>query len=516
MSRPPLLLPRGRALALAVVAGLVFSLAFQATPRPWLGALGLAPLIWLLRAPRPFWNGLAFGAAFWLGSMSWIVGTLEVYGGAPPGLSHFLLLLLALYLGLDFAVFAWVAAPIWRRGGAAPFLALPALWLLIEWLRAFPFGGFPWNLLAHSWLELPGALPVAAWIGAFGVSALVVLVNVVVADQAERRERWPQATAVLLTVTLTLVFAGRFREQEPGPLPSAGESLPAAALAAQGPDGELDVRILQPNSTLAHDEETLLRNYQTLITMARTECRPGVLLIWPESAAWPFRVGYSPKLDQDLRDLRMMGCRIVLNSAEQGEDGWRNVAQLLGPTGVEGEYAKRRLVPFGEYVPLGRWLPFVSYLARNAGEFVPGRELGLLPVKGARLAPAICYEVVFAAPVAEQVRAGAGLLLTITNDAWYGDTAAPWQHLAAARFRAAENGRPLLRAALTGVSAIVDSRGAVFGQLGVGDQGVLRARVPAASGLTLFTRAPWLPMAVAALALAFVIIRLRLAAHAGR
>jgi apolipoprotein N-acyltransferase len=166
-------------------------------------------------------------------------------------------------------------------------------------------------------------------------------------------------------------------------------------------------------------------------------------------------------------------------------------------------------VPFGEYVPFESVLPFVGTLAREAGRFTAGTEPSLLPWANEQLGLAICYEVVFAAPVAEQVRAGATLLVTITNDAWYGDSSAPWQHLRAARFRAAENRRPMARAALTGVSALIDASGAVGAQMGIGERGVLRARMRGQADLSPFSRAPWLATTASWLLAAFGIIRVR-------
>ncbi|HKV10295.1 MAG TPA: apolipoprotein N-acyltransferase, partial [Thermoanaerobaculia bacterium] len=150
------------------------------------------------------------------------------------------------------------------------------------------------------------------------------------------------------------------------------------------------------------------------------------------------------------------------------------------------------LVPFGEYVPFRGVFGWMDKLARNAGEFRPADELTLLPWGDDKIGMSICYEIVFPDEVVDLSKAGATLLVTITNDAWYGDTAAPWQHFRAARFRAAENRRTLLRAAITGVSALVEPDGGVRAQLGVFKQGVIRTRVAGKKGLTPYARAPWL------------------------
>jgi apolipoprotein N-acyltransferase len=159
---------------------------------------------------------------------------------------------------------------------------------------------------------------------------------------------------------------------------------------------------------------------------------------------------------------------------------------------------KRHLVPFGEYVPLRALVPGLGKLARMVGDFAPAREVALLDWGAQRLGVAVCFEVIFPGETAALVRAGATLLVTVTNDAWYGDTAAPWQHLAAARFRAAENRRWLLRAAITGVSAAIAPDGSLRGVLGVGEEGTIVARFEGRRDLSPFSRAPWAVPAICA------------------
>ncbi len=189
---------------------------------------------------------------------------------------------------------------------------------------------------------------------------------------------------------------------------------------------------------------------------------------------------------------------------------------LLTRDGVAGHYDKRHLVPFGEYVPLADVFVFLQRIARSAGDYVAGDRPALLPWDRERLGPAICFEVVFPAEVAELVRAGATLLVTITNDAWYGDTSAPWQHFRAVRFRAAESRRTFLRAALTGVSAVVGPDGSVRQLLGVGEEGMLRDRVAGRSDLTPHARHPFLvPILCVAVALLAMAVSLRSPAGTG-
>ena len=232
--------------------------------------------------------------------------------------------------------------------------------------------------------------------------------------------------------------------------------------------------------------------------MSEEACdQPGALVVWPESAGWPFDYPADANFASDLRGLAARGCPVLFNTAFEEGERWKNAAFLLMPDLLEQRADKRHLVPFGEYVPAKALFPFLDSLARNAGDFTAAEELRLLDWGHERLAIAICFEVIFPAEVADAVREGATLLVTITNDAWYGDTSAPWQHFRAVRFRAAEERRPLLRAAITGISALVRADGSVAEQLGPFEQGILRGNVRGGVGLSPYARWPWLVPALA-------------------
>ncbi len=480
------------ALLLAFLSGLAWSLCFGKEPRTALAFVALAPFLLALGARRPLLLGWAFGFAYWLGSASWVVGTVRVFGGLHPALAILCLILMSLYLGSYFALYGALAAGPWKRGGLVALLGLPALWVAVEWLREYLFGGFPWNLGAYAWVELPGMLPLSAWIGAHGVSFLVVFANACLA-LAFARGRWALVGVGLLLPLTLVAMAGRW---------------------SFGPEEEMPVRelrILQPNFPISNGEDgAYWRNYQALIERSREACdREGTLLLWPESATWPFDYGRAEHLRRDLEDLAARGCQVVFNSATfEGEEIY-NSALLVGRDGLLDRYDKRRLVPWGEHVPLSDLLPFVDSLARNAGNMTPGKQLELLSWGDEEIGMSICYEVVFPGAVAEQTRRGATFLATVTNDAWYGDTSAPWQHFRAARFRAAENRRPMLRSAITGVSGWIDSRGAVVRSLGVGEEGTLRVQIKGSRHLSPYTRAPWLVPLLSTLLAAFAIFRAR-------
>lgn len=481
MDRPASGRQTAASLALALGGAVMWSLCFGRQPSSWWPWCALVPLILLLGRRHAVLWGCLYGMAMWMGSMYWISGTLETFGGLPRGLAWLAQVLLVMYLGFDQVVFVIFGRRIWRHGGAWAILGLPALWVSLEWLRGAAFGRFPWNLAAYAWVDMPGALPLAAWIGTFGVSYLLVLVNVCVAESWRRRRFEPAVVAAMAALTL-LAAAGRF---------SHGEAPRESSV------DEAEVRVIQPNSAIVHTWEESWAQYQRLIAMSEEECTeprgPGArrLLVWPESAAWPHSYATSERLRRDVDRLNDLGCDVLLGSqVDRGQDVYNATLMVTGGEPV-GSYAKRKLVPWGEYVPLARVLPFMNKVARNAGNFTPGEDVGLLPWGEEEIAMAICYEVIFPAAAAQQVRAGATILATVTNDAWYGDTTAPHQHFRAARFRAAENRRPMIRAALTGVSGLIDRRGQVTSFLGVGERGALSARIVGFTDLSPFSRVPW-------------------------
>lgn len=486
---------------LAAGAGVLWALQFGREPHTVASWLALAPLVLLLSTTRASGRlAFVFGLVSWMTALSWIVPTLVTYGGIPRPMAWPLTGLLAAYLAGFDAVFGWLGGKIWRGwGAAARLLVLPSLWVALEWLRTYLFGGFPWNLAAYAWVDVAGALPLSAWIGPYGISFLVVLTSVGAAASVQRR-RWEPIAVAWSVPLLLLPLAGRWSLREQAEHRTGG-------VIEEG----VPVRVLQPNipNLTEYDAAAVLRNYRKVMAASAEACQPGSLVVWPESAAWPFSYAQDPMLRHDLETLVKRGCTVLFNSSHPVEESFYNSAYLLSPQGDVHRYDKRHLVPFGEYIPFRGLFSWMDKLARNAGDFRAAAGLTLLPWEREKLGMAICYEVVYPAEVAELARRGSTILVTITNDAWYGDTWAPWQHYRAARFRAAENRRPLLRAAITGVSAVVGPDGSVWSQLGVFKDGVIRSRVLGRRGLTFYARHPSLVpllasiVSVAAIALYF-------------
>src|SRR6185436_19977455 len=197
----------------AALGGLLWTTQFE--PRAYVVApwVALVPLLLLLPSPRPWLFGFVHGVVYWLASIPWIASTLETYGQLPAWLSWALLGLLATYLALFSAAFTGIGARLWRRGGWPAMLGLPALWVVLELLRGWIASGFPWNIAAYAWVDVPGALPLSSWVGPWGISYLVVLANLGLAMAIVARRRRLGAIAVLVPLAL-LPLAGRFAHGE--------------------------------------------------------------------------------------------------------------------------------------------------------------------------------------------------------------------------------------------------------------------------------------------------------------
>ena len=493
---------------MAVVGGVWWAFCFDERPGFLIPLAAAVPLCLIAGAPlgpwRRLWLGWLHGVVAWLIAVPWLSTMLTVYGGLPSWLAACLLSVLALYLGAYHGLFCWLAGPVLGRRDVLSLVAAPSIWVALELVRGAGLSGFPWNLLAYAWVDVPGALDATRWIGSLGLSGLVMAFGLGVLRLTDSETR-RQAATVLAGAAVLLVVA-RWTNLD--------------RRAPAGP--ALDVHVVQPNIGMMTDEElregldseSIRANYRRLFELSREACVPGALVVWPESAGWPYELERDAGFARDIEALVGRGCSLLFNSARRfrsgEEEGAFNSAYLLVPgdaRAVRQIYDKMHLVPFGEYVPFARFLPGVSQLARNTGSFSTGSEVALLDVGGTRLGISICFEIVFPAQVAARVRRGASVLVTMANDSWYGATWAPHQHLRPARFRAAENGRPVVRAAITGISALIDRRGAILATVDIDQTAVLRMPVAVVDGMTPFTRAPLLvPLLCLALA-AFAILR---------
>ena len=465
---------RGRArLALAFVAGAVSVAAFGDRPLFPLPLIALATLCWLwVRADSPraaAWLGFAFGAGFFLVGVSWVYVSLHNFGGMPLPLAALATALFCLYFALSPAAVGYVQARLAASRPVRLMLLVPALWTLAEWLRGWLFTGFPWLALGYSQLDGPlaGLAPVG---GVLAVSFLAAAAaGAAAALVVERGRRRVTALAVLVVIALG---GGALRTIE-WTTPQ-GESLAVSLLQGNVPQALKFV----PG-----------RYAETLATYARlVERSTGRLIVLPETAIPRFLHEVEPAYLERLKAIvAARGGDLLFGVPVLDPDRrYYNAVVSTGASPAQ-RYAKSHLVPFGEFLPPGfGWV--VAVLKIPLGDFARGAERQPpLAVAGQRVAANICYEDAFGEEIIRPLP-GATLLVNVSNVAWFGDSLAPAQHLRIARMRALETGRFMLRATNTGVTAIVDSRGAVAARLPTFTEGALEGWVEGRAGATPYVR----------------------------
>jgi apolipoprotein N-acyltransferase len=369
------------------------------------------------------------------------------------------------YLSLFPAMFGLVSARLIRRFGTLGLMAAPIVWVANEVGRTQVLTGFPWVLLGYSQTSVLPIAQLASLIGVYGVSLLVAAVSAAVVAAFERRFRTLVPLAGVLAVVLVTAVWGSRRVAA---RPWTREGDPIRLGLVQG----------NVDQAIKWDPGNAARIFQDYIRYTRRAIFEGAqLVLWPESST-PFMFEEDAAGAMQLRTLARQAGVTLLFGSDQIERGspmrYYNSAFVIRSDGTTaGVYRKMHLVPFGEYVPLQQLLFFAAPLTEQVGTFSPGTRPELLPVDGHRASVAICYEVIYPGLVRSFVTEGSELLTTITNDAWFGTTSAPYQHFEQAAMRAIETGRYLVRAANTGISGIVDPYGRVLSKTEIFQPAVL-------------------------------------------
>ncbi|MCF8024176.1 MAG: apolipoprotein N-acyltransferase [Desulfobacteraceae bacterium] len=504
-----------------VGAGVALTCAFPGIGAHWCAWFALALLMIGLRnaAPgRAFMLGLLAGFVHFLTLLYWLVPTMHRYGPMPVILSLGALLLLAFYLALYMAAFSGLLAgcaggrfshPLWYL------LLVPVFWVSFEYLREQLFSGFPWGLLGYSQYERLHLIQIADIWGVYGVSFLIAAVNaalfvlIMAAGKGGWQKRTPSGFQALVAGSVAIVLVGgawgygAWRMEEVEKTAAASETL--------------DVAVIQGNieQSLKWDDafcESTTRKYIRLTGRAMKDSPD--LVVWPETAL-PFYFFNDRELTRKVLDAVDQADTYFLigSPAYEKEKGTEelslfNSAYLIDPDGrVKGRYDKVHLVPFGEYVPLRNWLPFLGKMVPQAADFNAGTTGQLLEMNGPRIGVQICYEMIFPELSAAMVRRGGDLIVNITNDAWFGKTAAPYQHFSMGVLRAVENRRAVVRAANTGISGFINPSGRIGETSEIFKTRILVRQVPVIKQPPTFysrhdSMLPWICMAASLLAVA--------------
>jgi apolipoprotein N-acyltransferase len=482
-SATPSARPAARALALGLAlplgagAASVFAFApFYAWPVA-IACLAVLFGVWATSgSPRQAWlSGYAFGLGYFLAGVSWVFVSLYEFGGMPAILAALATFLFCAYLALFPALAGWVAV---RWGGASPLaramLAAPAF-VGFEWLRGTLFTGFPWLGIGTSQAPSSPLAGFAPWLGAYGVSLAVCVAAALVAALAlsrTHRRRGPYLIAALAVLFLAGAVARLPQWTEP-----AGAPVRVSLLQGNIPQ---EIKWLEKTRT------QVLLDYRRMVA----EAPPGVVIL-PETALPAFLDQLPDDYMESLREeARRDGKEILLGTVEREvRDGaYDYYNSLVRITGDRREsYRKRHLGPFGEFIPPGfGWVLNILHIPMS--DFSRGGD-GQVPLQaaGARFGVAICYEDMYGEEVLDQLPE-AQILVNVSNDAWFGQSLEPWQHLQASQMRALETGRPVVRATNTGVTAAIDERGRVTASLPEFTRGTLVADIVPRKGTTPYVR----------------------------
>ncbi|MGR3913825.1 MAG: apolipoprotein N-acyltransferase [Gammaproteobacteria bacterium] len=476
---------------IALLAGCANVAGFA--PLGWwpLSLLSFAALfaLWYRSAPAAAaWQGFAFGLGMFGAGSSWMYVSLHAFGGMPPLLAGFCILMLVAVVSLYPALAGYAQAGLARHAlGARAVFIMPGVLAAVEGLRAWAFSGFPWMTTGYAMLDTPlaglaplGGVHLVSLLALMSAGALFMLLL--------------DATRARMLLAVVPALGWLIGWQAP--------NLPMTR--AQGE--AVSVALVQNNVPLARKWDAAHKRQIIADYLAVSEAqRDAELVVWPEAAA----PGYLHMLPETvIRQLRahpadfIFGVLTRARRADGGAQSFNSIA-ALGATGdADAFYHKRHLVPFGEYVPLGGLLqPLLAGLQIPMSNFTAwAQPQPPLRAAGTTFAASICYEDAFPAEWRAQV-AAAGMLINLSEDAWFGDSLAPHQRLQMARFRALESGRPMLRASNNGLSAVIDWRGRVRHIAPQFTRAVVTAHVQPRTGVTVYTAygslAAWLAIALA-------------------
>lgn len=477
-----------KTILLILLSGFLLILSFPKVDQSYLVWVALIPILYAIEGTRPyrtFLRGWLCGFVFYIGLIYWIVVVTTTYGKLPYPLGILVMLLLAgylsIYVGLSFSISRWIEE---KTSFRLP-ITLPFIWVTMEYLRSFLFTGFPWESLGYSQYQSLSLIQLADITGVYGISFFIVCVNTTLyllfRSLSDKNIPYKQIAFTILVATIAVIY-GRWRLAEIVTLTDASATIKAGLV-----QGNVDQGI---KWNKAFRKQTITTHQQLSIQALQDSTR---LIIWPESST-PFyfqsELDYQNIIFEIIHD---KDAYLLLGSPSyEGLNGkYRNFnsAFLLSPSNeVIGKYDKVHLVPYGEYVPLKKFFPFIDKMVEGIGAFYAGRNTSLLNLPEAPFGVLICYEIIFPDLTRRFVKKGAQFLVNITNDAWFGKTSAPYQHISMAAFRAIENRRFVARAANTGISAFIDARGEIKSPSRLFTESLITGKISLLSISTFYTR----------------------------
>ncbi len=480
---------------LAALSGVLLTGAFPKIELDWLIWFALVPLLYALKglsARSAFRMGFVTGLAHFLTLLYWLVPVMRTYGYLPAYLSLTILCLFAAVLALFIALFAAALAAC-GKNPVRCLVMVPVCWVALEYLRSFIFSGFPWELIGYSQYIRLQLIQISDIFGVYGLSALIAFTNATLFISLLHftKRRWQDGNIsnrlavgsiiVLVTAIGLTLFYGHWRLKDVNGQIAASAKARVAVI-----QGNIDQAIKWDP---AFQIETV-KKYNRL-SASIIDQHPD-LIVWPESAT-PFYFLYDIKPSELVFEgIHRTAKDYLIGSPSFERDNARikyfNSAYLVNPRAkTMGKYDKAHLVPYGEYVPFKKWLPFLGKIVAQVGDFEAGQAGHTLPWKDQRIGIQICYEIIFPGLSRAMARNNASLLVNITNDAWFGTTSGPYQHFSMTVFRAVENRRSLARAANTGISGFIDPTGKILAATGLLEDAAVTGSIPLLKEKSVYT-----------------------------
>ncbi len=461
-------------IGLPVLSGILLVLCQPPVSLSPLAFIALTPLFYAMEKysyRHPFVPGFITGIAAYLGLIYWVLVAMNTYGGIDIFTSALILLLFVLYLSFYTGCFTVAISIMQKRMSIPIYLSAPFVWTLLEYLRGVALTGFPWSFLAHSQHNFLTFIQVASITGTYFLSFLIVAINCIVFFVTLKKP----ISKVYVTVIFIMVIAsfafGLARLHEPQ-------------------EAKLTTAIVQGNirQDMKWDNNFKIKTIQVYSqNTIKSGCNVD-FVVWPETAL-PLVFNEEVHVNQHIRTLPpMVNSHLLFGTIWKDRNGkLYNSSYLIGKNGdVNGIYNKVHLVPFGEYTPLVRYLPFLEKITAQGAGFASGEDHNPIITSMGKVGILICYEGVFPSITNTTVAKGAQFLVNLTNDAWYERTSAAYQHLAFYVFRAVETDRYILRSANTGISAIIDPRGRIKEKTPIFEERVLKGNFSLGDNVTFY------------------------------
>jgi apolipoprotein N-acyltransferase len=477
----------------AIISGALLVCAFPVFDMYLLAWVAFIPLLlslWRKTPGESFKSGFVFGLVYFFGTLHWIYHSINLYGGISFTASIAIVFLLCCYLSIFPAVFAYFFSSLIKKTQLPALLIGPVLWVVLEFIRSYAFTGFPWSSIGYSQYKFLHIIQISDITGVYGISFLVLAFNSAIVDVLLIKSRirkmplFPLSFTIIGFILFSIIIAsslgyGFWR---------LGQDRPGHMIKASVVQGNIE----QDKKWEPAFQKYVMDAYKDLSIKAATSSPD--MIIWPETAV-PFFFGNDKANTEELLEFQstlnthLLFGSVMTKKSSADKTLLTNSVLLLDKQGkITYQYDKIHMVPFGEYVPLRSLLFFVDKLVTGIGDYVPGNQYVKAETEFGSFASLVCYEIIFPGLVRKFYSKNGDFIVTVTNDAWFGKTAGPYQHFSMAVFRAIENRKPVIRSANTGISGFIDSNGKIIEKTKLFERQVITREIKTDKTLSLYSQ----------------------------